>query len=146
MVFSVGTTFIFGSWICKVDDNDKLQSRVMEIPAPQAPLAVSTTTLDQLAEKFSHLSISDLTRTWEAGKNQDSHSDTSKLSGLEIPSEVKVEKPSRFPLGLKNTASIYPDPISYFMQSEQEIPLSGAQKGLVLSITPKGGIVHWPGA
>ena len=32
------------------------------------------------------------------------------------------------------------------MQSEQEIPLIGAQRGLVLSITPEGGIVHWLGA
>jgi hypothetical protein len=32
------------------------------------------------------------------------------------------------------------------MQSEQEIPLTGAQKGLVLCITSEGGIVHWLGA
>ena len=32
------------------------------------------------------------------------------------------------------------------MQSKQEIPLMGAQKGLVLSITPEGGIIHWLGA
>ena len=32
------------------------------------------------------------------------------------------------------------------MQLEQEIPLIGAQKGLVLSITPEEGIVHWSGA
>ena len=32
------------------------------------------------------------------------------------------------------------------MQFDQEIPLTGAQRGFVLSITPEGGIVHWPGA
>jgi hypothetical protein len=32
------------------------------------------------------------------------------------------------------------------MQSEKDIPLTGAQKGLVLSITPEGGIIHWSGA
>ena len=36
--------------------------------------------------------------------------------------------------------------INYLVQSEQEIPLTGAQRLLVLSITPEEGIVHWPGA
>jgi len=31
------------------------------------------------------------------------------------------------------------------MQSNREIPLLGAQQGLVLSITSEGCIVHWPG-
>jgi hypothetical protein len=115
----------------------------MEISKPQASPDISTTTLDQLAEKFLHLSVSDSTRTREVIINQDSYLDT---SGLEIPSEVQDEDLVRFPLGLKNSASIYQDTISYIMQSEQEIPLMGAQKGLVLSITPEGGIIHWPSA
>jgi hypothetical protein len=118
MIFLAGTTFIFGSWIYKVDDNSKPQSHLMEIPALQAPLAISTTVLDQLAEKFSHLSISDLTWTREASMNQDTHLDMSDLSGLETPSEFHVEEPSRLPLGLKNSASIYQDTISYLMQLE----------------------------
>ena len=65
---------------------------------------------------------------------------------MEIPSKVQHEDLVCFPLGLNNSAPIYQDTISYLMQFEQEIPLTGAQKGLVLSITPKGGIVHWPGA
>ena len=67
------------------------------------------------------------------------------MSGLEIPSKVQDEDPVHFLLGLKNSALIYQDTISYLVQSEQEIPLMGAQRGLVLSITPEGGIVHWPG-
>ena len=104
------------------------------------------TTLDQLAEKFSHLSIFDSTRTQEVTINHDSRSDTSPLSRLEIPSEVQHEDLVCFPLGLNNSAPIYQDTISYLMQSEQEIPLIGAQRGLVLSITPNGGIIHWPDA
>jgi hypothetical protein len=84
------------------------------------------TTLDQLVEKFSYLSISDLTWTREAGMNQDSHLDMSDLSRLETPSKVHVEEPSHFPLGLKNSASIYQDTINILMQSEQENPLTGA--------------------
>ena len=118
----------------------------MEISVPQASPDVLTTKLDQLAEKFPYLSISDPTRTQEVTINQDSHSDMSPLSGLEIPSEVQDEDPIHFPLRLKNSASIYQDTISYLMQSKQEIPLTGAQRGLFLSITPEEGIVHWPGA
>ena len=113
----------------------------MEILAPQALPDVSTTMLDQLGEKFSHLSISDSTRTQEVTINHDSRLDTSPLSGLEIPSEVQHKDPVHFPLGLKNSASIYQDTISYLMQSDQEIPRTGAQRGLVLSITPKGGTI-----
>jgi cystathionine beta-lyase/cystathionine gamma-synthase len=123
MIFLVGTTFILGSWIYEADDNSKLQSHLMKISTPQVSLDVSTTTLDQLAEKFSYLSISDSTRTREVITNQDSHSG---MSGLEIPSEVQDEDLVRFPLGLENSASIYQDTISYIMQSEQEIPLAGA--------------------
>ena len=85
---------------------------------PQALPDVSTTTLDQLAEKFSHLSISDSTRTQEVTINHDSRSDTSPLSGLEIPSEVQLEDPVHFPLRLKNSTSIYQDTISYLVQSK----------------------------
>ena len=135
MIFSMGTTFIFSSWICKADDNNKLQSYLMEIPTPQASPDVSMITLDQLTEKFSHLSISDSTQTQEVTINHDSYSDTSLLFGLEIPYEVQLEDPVHFPLGLKNSASIYQDTISHLMQSEQEIPLAGAQRGLVFHYT-----------
>lgn len=43
-------------------------------------------------------------------------------------------------------ASAFQELIQPLLQSELEIPLIGAQKGLVLSITPEDGIVHWPGA
>jgi hypothetical protein len=112
----------------------------MEISAPQASPDVSMTTLDQLAEEFSHLLISNPTRTREVITQQDSHSD---MSGLEVPSEVQAGDLLRFPLGLNNSASIFQDMISHIVQSEQDIPLTGTQKGLVLSITPEGGIVHW---
>jgi hypothetical protein len=112
----------------------------MEISTPQVSPNISTATLDQLAEKFLNLSISDSTWTRVVIINQDSYSDTSML---EILSKVQDEDLVHFPLGLKNSASIYQDTISYIMQSEQEIPLTGAQKGLVLSITPEGGIFHW---
>ena len=77
---------------------------------PQASPDVLMTTLDQLAKKFLHLSVSDPTRIQEVTINHESH--------LEISSKVQYEDLVRFPLGLKNSASIYQDTISYLMQSE----------------------------
>jgi hypothetical protein len=34
MIFLVGSTFIFGSWMCIVDDYGLLQSHLMEILMP----------------------------------------------------------------------------------------------------------------
>jgi len=74
--------------------------------------------LDQLTEKFSHLSISNPTRTQEVTINHDSRLDMSPLFGLEIPSEVQHQDPTRFPLELKNSASTYQDTNSYLVQDE----------------------------
>jgi hypothetical protein len=76
----------------------------MEISALQASLDVSMTTLDQLAEEFSHHSISDPTRTREVVTKQDSHSDTSRS---EILLKVQAGDLVHFPLGLNNLALIY---------------------------------------
>jgi hypothetical protein len=102
--------------------------------------------MDQLAQKFSRLSIFDPTRNSEVTVHHDSHPDMTFQSGLGATSEVQSGNLARFPLGLSNSASIYQDSINHLMQSEQEIPLMGAQTGLVLSITSEDGIVHWPGA
>ena len=108
------------------DDHDQLQSRLVEIPSPQASPVASVATLDPLAKKFSHLSISDLTRTRKATESQDSHLNTSNLSKLETPSDVLIEEPSCFPLGLKNLTSVFQESIQPLLQSEHEIPLIGA--------------------
>jgi hypothetical protein len=123
MIFSAGITFIFGSWICEADENGKLRSHLMEISTPQVSPDISTATLDQLAKKLSHLLISNSTWTREVIINHDSYSD---MSGLEILSKVQDKDLVHFPLGLKNSTSIYQDMISYIMQSEQDIPLTGA--------------------
>jgi hypothetical protein len=112
MIFSVGTTFIFGSWIYEVDDNGKLQSHLMEISTLQASPDISTTTLDQLVKEFSHLSIFVPTLTREVIIKQDPHSD---MSRSEIPSKVQAGDLVHFPLGLNNSASIYRDTTGYFM-------------------------------
>lgn len=66
------------------------------------------------------------------------------LSELETPSDVRIKDLSHLPLRFRNATSIFQKLIQHLLQSEQEIPLVGSQKGLVLSITTKGGIIHWP--
>ena len=61
MIFSTGSTFIFGSWICEADDNGKLQGRLLEDSDHHEDLAISATTTDQLAGRFAQLVMSDPT-------------------------------------------------------------------------------------
>lgn len=114
----------------------------MEILMPQACLVISTTTLDHLVKKFSSLLICDLTRTQKIPKVHDSQLDMTGLSNSESKSGASIEDPSHFSLRLKNLASAYQESIQHLMQSAQEIPLIGAEQGLVLSITAEGCIVH----
>ena len=62
MIFSTGSTFIFGSWICEADDSGKLQSRLLEDSGQHEDLAISATTTDQLARRFAQLVMSDPTQ------------------------------------------------------------------------------------
>jgi hypothetical protein len=54
-IFSTGSTFIFGSWICEADDDGKLQGHLIEDLARHEDLTISTTTTDQLAGRFTWL-------------------------------------------------------------------------------------------
>jgi len=48
MIFPTGSTFNFGSWIYKADDDGKLQSRLLEDSVHHEEFSISTTTTDQL--------------------------------------------------------------------------------------------------
>ena len=61
MIFLMGSTFIFGSWICEADDNDKLQGCLLEDLDHHEDLAILATTADQIAEKLARLVMSDPT-------------------------------------------------------------------------------------
>ena len=52
MIFSTGSTFIFGSWICEVGNDGKLQSRLLEDSDHHEDLSISATTTDQLTVRF----------------------------------------------------------------------------------------------
>jgi hypothetical protein len=52
MIFPIGLEFIFGSWIWKVDGNDKLQSYPFEDTRDDEELNDWASTMDQLAKNF----------------------------------------------------------------------------------------------
>jgi hypothetical protein len=53
MIFLEETTFVFESWICEADGDDKLHSYLLVDSGLHKGLADSTTVVDQLVEEFS---------------------------------------------------------------------------------------------
>ena len=62
MIFSTESTFIFGSWICEVGDNGKIQNHLLEDLDHHEDHSISVTTTDQLAGRFAQLAMSDPTQ------------------------------------------------------------------------------------
>ena len=46
MIFSKGSTFIFGSWICEAGDDGRLQGRLLKDSEHHQDLSISVTTTD----------------------------------------------------------------------------------------------------
>ena len=103
MIFSTGSTFIFGSWICEADDNGKLQSHLLEDSDHPEDHSISATTTDQLTGRFVQLAISDSTQISRICASNSNSGSASKIESY--PSSSK--KPSSFPMGLKNIALAY---------------------------------------
>ena len=57
-----------------------------------------------------------------------------------------LKKSSSFPFGLDNMVKSYQGQVERFFNPRLGIPLTGAQEGLVLTITSQDCIVHWPGS
>jgi hypothetical protein len=144
MIFPAGSTFIFGSWFYVADDDGRLQSQLMEILPPQHTLAAPANMMDQLVENFSQLLISDSIQISEVPNEFDSSSVTPEEINQESNLGSTPEVPNPYPLGPCNATFVYQDLLQGQVNLTQEIPLTGAQRGLVLSITPQGFIVHWP--
>ena len=62
MIFSKGSIFIFGSWICEAGNDGKLQGRLLEGSDHHQDFFISATTIDQLARRFTQLMMSNPTR------------------------------------------------------------------------------------
>jgi hypothetical protein len=55
MIFLTGSTFIFGSWIKKVDDKGKLQGCLLEDQENQEDFALSARSTEELTRRISVL-------------------------------------------------------------------------------------------
>ena len=167
MIFSIGSTFIFGSWIYKVSDDGKLQGRLLKDSDHHQDFSILATTTDQLARRFTQLVMSNPTQISRLHA-----SDSNSGSASEVESYLSFSgKPSSFPMGLKNAALAYQEYNSEYTQSLSKksgpfpfglhnmatsyqtrpegfldpvlrMPLKGAQEGLVLTITSQDCIVH----
>ena len=113
MIFSMGSTFIFGSWICEADDNGKLQSRLLEDSNHHEDYSISATTTDQLAGRFAQLAMSDPSQISRLCASDSNSGSASEMESYPSSSE----KPSSFPMGLKNAALAYQEYNSEYNQS-----------------------------
>ena len=103
MIFSKGSTFIFGSWIYEAGDNGRLQSRLLENSDHHEDHSISATTTDQLARRFAQLVMSDPTQISRLCASDSNSGSASEMKSYPSSSE----KPSSFPMGLKNAALTY---------------------------------------
>jgi hypothetical protein len=98
MIFPPRSTFIFGSWVCEVDDKGNLHGHLVEAPEAHKDL----TLLTKLTKDLERLTVSELTRA----PTTISPDSTSELSSfLESYLGSFEDKPSPFLIGLRNAAS-----------------------------------------
>jgi hypothetical protein len=103
MIFSKGSIFIFGSWICEAGDDGKLQGHLLEDSNHHEDYSISATTTDQITGRFTQLIMSDSTQV-----SRLCASDSNSGSASEIESyPSSFGKPSSFLMGLKNAALAY---------------------------------------
>jgi hypothetical protein len=99
MIFPKGSIFIFGSWVCEADDKANLQGRLIKTLEAYEELTLPMKFTEDLTER---LTVSESTRTQTTNS-------LDLTFGLDSPSESYLgyvkDKPSSFPIGLRNTAS-----------------------------------------
>jgi hypothetical protein len=98
MIFPIGSIFIFGSWVCETDNKGNLHGRLVEALEAHKDLTLSM----KLTEDLKKLTVSESTRA-PTMINLDLTSES------DSPSESYLvsfkDKPSPFPIGLRNIAS-----------------------------------------
>ena len=113
MIFSKGSTFIFGSWIGEAGDDGKLQGHLLEDSDHHQDFFISATMTDQLAGRFMQLVMSNPTQIsllHASDSNSGSASETE-------PYPSSFGKPSSFLTKLRNTTSTYQEYYSEYTQS-----------------------------
>ncbi|HET8670998.1 MAG TPA: hypothetical protein VFM05_10340 [Candidatus Saccharimonadales bacterium] len=129
MIFPEGASFIFGDWVCTAGKDGQLSSKLRN-SLDQCKGSKAA----QLTEKVHKFTTPKPTRENSVGRRD----------GLSQHPASKTTT-TLFPLGFRNAAHIYKELLESNFQSV-EVPLTGAQQGLVLSLTRQGYAVHWPGA
>ena len=157
MTFSAGTTFVFGSWICKADGNDKLRTHLRE------EKEFDDEVKNELAEKMMKLSTLDPTQNeeesgYETDSEKEIQPDSKTIFAAREPSLIGLgdtttiakgydpynSKKNLGTYGLRNAASIYQHFTQNKMNSARRILLEGAQEGMIMTMTPQDCVVHWP--
>jgi hypothetical protein len=167
MIFPLGSIFIFGSWVYEMDGKGNLHGHLVEAPEAHEDLTLPT----KLTNDLEKLTVSEPTRALTT-INLDLTSEPSSFS-KSYPDSFK-DKPSPFPIGLRNAASTlqeigsnllqvsskklgrfptelnnmaktYQNLLQGMARRTQKLHLTRAQEGLVLTVTPKDCLVHWPG-
>ena len=129
MIFPMGSTFIFGSWICEAGDNGKLQGRLLEDSDHHEDLSISATMTDQLTGRFAQLVMSDPTQiSWLCASDSNSGS----ASEMESYPSSFYDGLSSFSLGLRNTTSVHQEFNSGYLQN----PLKKSGHGTTTSNYP----------
>ena len=62
MIFSMGSSFIFGSWICEAGDDGKLRSYLLEDSDHHENFPISATMTNQITGRFAQLVMSNSTQ------------------------------------------------------------------------------------
>jgi hypothetical protein len=172
MIFSTGSTFTFGSWICEADNQGKLQGCLLKDRKDQEDLTLSTRSTEELVGRFSRLAMSESVQVSPTIEfNLDSETESTSETNL----GSYHDKPGSFPMDLRNSASIHQEINSSLLQNPsmklgsfliglnnmarsyqdllQEIVgpvrglrLIGAQEGLILTMISEDYLVYWPGS
>jgi len=103
MIFSKGSTFIFGSWICKAGNDGKLQGCLLEDSDHHQDHPILTITTDQLARRFAQLVMSNPTQFSQIHAPDSNSGSASETKSY--PSSFR--KPSSFLTKLRNMTSTY---------------------------------------
>jgi hypothetical protein len=114
MIFLTGSTFIFGSWICEVDDKGKLQGRLLEDQENQEDLTLLARLTKELAGRLSHLAMSE---SIQVLLMIEFNSDSRTKSVLKTNQGSFHDKLGSFLMGLRNTASIHQEINSSLLQN-----------------------------
>jgi hypothetical protein len=102
MIFLTGSIFIFGSWVCKADDEGNLQGCLIKAQDAHEEFTLLTGSAEDLAEEFSSLMVSESTQA-PTITGFDLISDSDSFLGSNPGSSR--DEPSSFLIRLRNTVS-----------------------------------------